>query len=72
MPAVGSSRKTSSGRPTSAIASDSRCCSPPERRRNRVRSNFRSPSRSSSMSVSSGFAENDANKRRISPAVAHG
>ena len=32
MPAVGSSRKTSSGRPTSASASDSRCCCPPDSR----------------------------------------
>ena len=32
-PAVGSSRKTSSGRPTTAMASASRCCWPPDSRR---------------------------------------
>ena len=36
-PAVGSSRKTTSGLPTRARASDSRCCSPPDSRRHGVR-----------------------------------
>ena len=33
IPAVGSSRNTSSGRPTKAQASASRCCRPPDSRR---------------------------------------
>ena len=37
MPAVGSSRNTSSGRPTTAQASASRCCWPPDSRRYVVR-----------------------------------
>ena len=36
-PAVGSSRNTTSGRPTRASARDSRCCSPPDSRRHGVR-----------------------------------
>ena len=36
-PAVGSSTKTSSGRPTTAIARPRRCCWPPESRRYGVR-----------------------------------
>src|SRR4051812_17038147 len=37
IPEVGSSRKTSSGRPTRASASDRRCCCPPESRLTAVR-----------------------------------
>ena len=40
MPAVGSSRKTSSGRPITAAASDSRCCCPPDSRLYGVRFGF--------------------------------
>ena len=45
-PAVGSSRNTSSGRPTTAIASESRCCWPPDSRRYAVRPADPSPRRS--------------------------
>ena len=48
MPAVGSSRNSSSGRPTSAIASDSRCCWPPDSRLTGMRAAPASPTSSSS------------------------
>ena len=44
MPAVGSSRIRTSGRPTSASARPSRCRSPPDRRRNGVDATVRRPS----------------------------
>ena len=53
-PAVGSSRKTSFGLPTSASASDSRCCWPPDMRRTSVWRESSSPTSRSSRSGSSG------------------
>ena len=55
-PAVGSSRKATSGRPTRARASESRCCSPPERWRQGVPATARNPTRSSSSSAGTGSA----------------
>ena len=54
MPAVGSSRTSSSGRPMSASASPSRCFSPPERRRYRVVAERARSTASRSASGSSG------------------
>ena len=51
MPAVGSSRMSTSGSPASAIASDRRWRSPPESRRTRVRAAAASPTRSMSSSA---------------------
>src|SRR5207248_311427 len=53
IPAVGSSRNTTSGLPISARASDSRCFWPPERRRTSVPAAGRRPTRSSIPSGSS-------------------
>ena len=68
MPAVGSSTKTSSGRPTTAIARPRRCCWPPLSRRYGVRPQSCSPSRSTSRSIASGCACNAAMCRSISTA----
>ena len=54
-PAVGSSRKATSGRPMRARASERRCCSPPERWRHGVAATARKETRSSSSSVGSGI-----------------
>ena len=53
-PAVGSSRKATSGRPTRARARERRCCSPPERCRHGVPATARSPTRSSRSSGATG------------------
>ena len=53
-PAVGSSRKATSGRPTRARARERRCCSPPERCRHGVAATARSPTSSSRSSVGNG------------------
>ncbi len=66
-PAVGSSRKTSSGRPMTAPASDTRCCWPPESLRYGVRACSLSPSRSSSAAGSSGWAWKRAISRSHCP-----
>ena len=55
-PAVGSSRKSTSGLPTSARARARRCCSPPESRRHGVRRTAPSPTSSMSISGSSGLS----------------
>ncbi|SKV96407.1 Protein of uncharacterised function (DUF1602) [Mycobacteroides abscessus subsp. abscessus] len=72
MPAVGSSRKTSSGRPTSAHASARRCCCPPDSRRYGVRAASVRPSVSNSHCGSRGFAEYEATSASISLARAVG
>ena len=56
IPAVGSSTKSSSGRPTSAIARHSRCCCPPDSRRYGVRPQSSRPSRSTSIGTGRGWA----------------
>ena len=65
---MGSSRNTSSGRPTTAQASASRCCCPPDIRLYGVRAQPVRPSTSSSHRGSSGRAEQAATRRSISSA----
>ena len=73
MPAVGSSRIRTSGRPTSASASPSRCRSPPDSRRYRRRARRPGARRaSSSSSGSRGSAWNAAYWRRVSRGSARG
>ena len=55
-PALGSSRKSTSGRPTTATASASRCRCPPDSRRTGVRANASRPSRCASAPTGSGSA----------------
>ena len=58
IPAVGSSRKTSSGRPMTAAASDSRCCWPPDSRLYGVRATAVRPTRASICGTGTGWVWN--------------
>ena len=64
MPAVGSSRNTSSGRPMTAAASDSRCCCPPDSRLYGVRATAVRPTRSSSAGTATGLVWNRLSRFR--------
>ena len=66
IPALGSSRNTSSGRPMIAAARASRWRCPPDRRRTVVRANEVMPRRSASGPTSSGVAYIEARWRSIS------